>query len=79
MAAWIYSEGTPISYPAILAEDNAYYLTHAWDGQESVGGALFFDRRDTSLNGDENLILYGHNMKDGSMFASLNGYREQAY
>lgn len=76
--AWIYSEGTPISYPVVQGVDNDYYLTHAATGENSAGGAIFMDfacDADTS----ENVVLYGHRMKDKSMFGSIPGYAEKSY
>lgn len=76
---WLYSEGTAIHYPVTYYTNNTYYLTHDYTGTRSKGGALFFDTRvGKELVGD-NLIIYGHHMKDGSMFKSLMEYQNQAY
>lgn len=76
---WLYSSGTTISYPVMLGTNNEYYLTHAYDGTRDNGGSLFLDARTSSTLSDQNLIVYGHHMKDGSMFASLMDYQKQAY
>lgn len=77
--AWLYSPDTIINYPVVYYSNNDYYLTHAYDGTRSDGGALFFDTRcDKSLT-TQNLIVYGHHMKDKSMFGSLLNYQKQDY
>ena len=60
-----------INYPVVLGEDNAYYTTHAWDGEESENGAIFLDFENQGDFSQIQNILYGHCMKDGSMFQSL--------
>lgn len=76
---WLYSEGTNINYPVTYYSNNEYYLTHDYTGTRSSAGALFFDTRvQKQLSGD-NLIIYGHHMKDRSMFGSLLQYQKQAY
>lgn len=72
--AWLYSEGTPINYPVVQASDNDYYLTRGADGRESTAGALFFDCRNDVAAPDANLIVYGHRMKDDSMFGTVPDY-----
>lgn len=77
--AWLYCADTPINYPVMLGDDNTYYLTHAYNRKKSEGGALFFDMRtDAALTADH-LIIYGHHMKDRSMFGSLKRYRDGDY
>ena len=60
-----------INYPVVLGGDNAYYTTHAWDGEESENGAIFLDFQNQGDFSQIHNILYGHCMKDGSMFQSL--------
>lgn len=77
--AWLYSEETAINYPVVYYKDNSYFLNHDYTGKSNSAGALFFDARaGTALDG-ESLIIYGHHMKDGSMFKSLLQYQHQAY
>lgn len=76
---WIYCEGTVINYPVVQGEDNSYYLHHAYTGAYSASASIFAEcsnRRDFQ---DANTILYGHHMRDGSMFAGLEYFREQDY
>ncbi len=71
-------EGT-IDYPVVLGEDNEYYLTHLFNHEQNKLGTLFMDCRNEGGLTDKNTVIYGHNMKDGSMFATLLNYRDQSY
>jgi sortase B len=76
---WLYSEGTNIDYPVVAYTDNSFFLTHDYTGHRSSAGALFFDSRNKAeLSGDQ-LIIYGHHMKDRSMFGSVMLYQKQEY
>ncbi len=79
IVGWIYSKGTPINYPVVQSDDNEYYLHRLPDGSYNSSGSLFMDFRCLSDVTDTNTIIYGHNMGNGSMFASLLGYEEQSY
>ena len=76
---WLYSEDTTINYPVVYYSNNKYYLTHDYTGSRSKGGALFFDCRLSKQLVEQNLIVYGHHMKDRSMFGSLLQYQKQSY
>ncbi|MBQ8973532.1 MAG: class B sortase [Clostridia bacterium] len=58
-------------------EDNAYYMTHRFDGREDAAGMVFMDFQCTWES--QNVLLYGHNMKDGSRFGTLNRYEKPEY
>lgn len=60
-----------INDPVVLGGDNAYYTCHSWDGEESEHGAIFLDFHNQGDFSQVHNILYGHCMKDGSMFQSL--------
>ena len=77
--AWITGEDTPIDYPVMHTDNNEYYLSHLYSGEENRYGALFVDCRNTGLFTDPNIVIYGHNMKNDAMFGSMMGYKEQAY
>lgn len=79
VAGWIYCEDTPISYPFLQSPDNSYYLYRLVDGTQNPSGSLFLDFRNQFDMSDWNSIIYGHNMNDGTMFACLNEYKDQAY
>ena len=69
--AWIQIEGTEISYPVVKGTDNSYYLKHTFEGKSNSAGAIFVDSTNRSDFEDYNTIIYGHNMKNGSMFGTL--------
>lgn len=71
---WIEMPGLALSYPLLQGKDNAYYLTHLADRQSGVSGSIFVDYHNQPDFSDRNTIIYGHNMKDGSMFAKLDKY-----
>ncbi len=79
IAAWLYSKNTIINYPVVQGGDNEYYLTHLFNTEKNKMGCLFIDYRNSRDFSDKNTIIYGHNMKDGSMFASLVNYQSQDY
>jgi len=70
---WIRLNNTKIDNPIYQAENNMYYLDHNQKGEKSVYGALYFDckNRITEEVTDKNLVIYGHEMRNGSMFGNL--------
>lgn len=73
---WLYCEDTPINYPIMQAEDNEVYLHLNFDRKQSDAGCLFMDFRASGDFSDRKTLVYGHNMKDDSMFGSLRGYSQ---
>lgn len=74
---WIYVEfdkDSQISLPVMKSTDNNYYISHAYNGEESRAGAIFADYRNTDkrLTANQNIVLYGHNMNNSSMFAKIS-------
>lgn len=69
---WIHIEGTKIDYPILQGEDNDYYLNHDIYNRESNRGSIFLDYRSNIET--EQIVIYGHHMKDSSMFGSLKNY-----
>lgn len=72
--AWLYSPDTPINYPVVQGETNDSYLHRNFEGKEDAGGCLFLDSRGKKDFSDAVSIIYGHNMRDDSMFGSLDSY-----
>lgn len=68
---WLSVEGTYVEYPVVLGNDNAYYLNHNFYQETDKVGAVFMDYRNSRELLGKNTIIYGHNMKDDSMFGSL--------
>ncbi|MBU5592642.1 class B sortase [Clostridium sp. MSJ-4] len=79
VVGWILAEGSVIDYPIVLGEDNEYYLSHLFNHEENKLGSIFMDYRNNGNFSDKNTIIYGHNMKNGSMFSSLTKYKDQSY
>ena len=77
--AWIYIEDTAINYPVVQGSDNSYYLKHLIDGKWNSAGCIFLDSRVDSDISDRHSIIYGHHMKDGTMFSGLTKYKKQDY
>lgn len=77
--AWVYCPDTEVNYPVLQSSDNKYYLRRGVDGSYRTAGSIFADFRNSYDLSDENNIIYGHNMKNGSMFATITRYAEQSY
>ena len=75
---WLYFEDGSISYPIMQSDDNEKYLSTGYTGDELRTGAIFLDYRSDKNFTDSNSIIYGHNMKDGSMFGSLKRYKNES-
>ena len=76
---WLNLPDTAINYPVTQTDNNEYYLRHLYDGTYNKVGCLFADYENQADFSDRNTIIYGHNMRDGSMFAALNEYGGQSY
>lgn len=73
ICGWINVADTKICYPLLLTTDNEYYVRRAYDGTKDKNGSIIVDyRSDPSLMNNRNIILYGHNMASGNMFAYLS-------
>ena len=69
--AWIKVNNTNVEYPIVKAENNSFYLDHSFDKSYNSAGWIFADYRNNFDGTDKNIVVYGHNRRDGSMFASL--------
>lgn len=72
---WIYFENESISYPILYSGDNTTYLRKTYDGKASTAGSIFLDGESTPDFSDPNVLIYGHNMRDLSMFGRLRYYK----
>jgi len=79
LVGWLYVEGTRINYPVVQGADNGKYLTHQFDGSRNSSGCLFLDAENDPFFGEKNHIVYGHYMKNKSMFYDLGGYKQQEF
>ena len=80
MVGWLQIEGSKINYPVMqTTEDNAnYYLYKDFDKQQSVRGSIYAAEICDVFEPSDNITLFGHNMKDGSMFAYLGNYYQKS-
>lgn len=72
---WINIPNTDIDYPVVQGSDNEFYLHNNFNKEKSIAGAIFMDYRN-KIETDKNIILYGHHMKDGTMFNQINKYKK---
>lgn len=79
VVGWLYCEDTPINYPIVQADDNSYYLRKDLNGKYLISGTLFADYRNELPTEDKNYIVFGHNMKNATMFGTILKYKDQAY
>lgn len=79
VVGWIYCEGTVINYPILRGTDNNAYFDHTYEGGYSRAGSIFVDAANRRDFADSNTIIYGHHMKNGSMFASLQDWMDQEF
>lgn len=79
--AWLTVPGTNINYPVLQhADDDSFYLMHNLDGSYGYPGCIYTEGTyNTKDFTDANTVMYGHKMKNGSMFAGLHDYREEAF
>ena len=78
--AWITIPGTVIDYPILQhATDNTYYLNYNIDGSYGYPGCIYTENMNAKDFTDNNTVIYGHNMKNGSMFAGLHQYEERSF
>ena len=78
LAGWLKIDGTEIDFP-VVQKDNEYYMTHDAYGNEAPDGAVFLEQVNDIKTPDNNLMMYGHNRKNGKMFGLLMAYKDQAY
>ena len=79
IVAWVKIPGTRIDDPVVQAEDNETYLHRSFEGKESSAGAIYLDcDSDSDLLGMHS-ILYGHHMRNGSMFAEIVKFKEESF
>lgn len=79
MIGWLTIGETKIDYPILQSDNNTDYLNHNYYGDTSIAGSIFMDYRNNVTMHEKNFILYGHRMKDGSMFQHLTKYLEEDF
>lgn len=80
MAGWLTIPGTRVCYPVMYTPDRPnYYLRRNFNGQKSTAGVLFIAENCDPVKPSDNVLIYGHNMHNGSMFASIMGYEKKSF
>lgn len=79
VAAWLAIPGGDIAHPVCRGPDNDYYLHHTWERKWNGGGAIFLDCRSRRDFEGFHTIIYGHRMRNGTMFGPLHRYAEQDF
>lgn len=80
VVAWIqFDEPEKISYPVVKGADNEKYLTTTFEGKTNASGAIFMDMDNMEDFSSWNTFIYGHNMKNGSMFGQLRKYKTKDF
>lgn len=79
LIGWVKIDDTIIDYPVMQTVNNEYYLDHNFNQEEDKNGCIFMDYQCDVIKGCDNIILYGHHMKSGKMFGTLNKYSQKTY
>ena len=79
VVGWIEIPDTNLSYPLLQGEDNQYYLRHTWTKEVIGGGSVFLECTNSRDLSDRHVIVYGHKMRDGTMFGVLHEYSDISF
>lgn len=79
VVGWVYVKGTSIDYPIVRGKDNEEYLHKDFNQKKSSSGSIFLDYNCAKNFSSDNNIIYGHHMKNGTMFADLLKFREDSF
>lgn len=79
VVGWIYIPDTNVNYPVVQGTDNRHYAFTMADGRDNAAGSIFMDYRNTPDFSDKHTVIYGHNMRNGSMFANIVEYKQPEY
>lgn len=78
--AWLYIPGTSVDYPVLQhPEDDSYYLEHNLDGSQGYPGCIYTERLNSKDFTDQNTVIYGHDLNDGTMFHTLHSYKDKNF
>lgn len=77
IVGWIFFENETISYPVVHSDDNNRYLRTTYDGKKATAGCIFIEATHSGDFTDTHTIVYGHNMRNLTMFGKLKYYRTE--
>lgn len=75
---WLSITNSNINYPVVQGTDNDFYLNHNFNKEKSISGALFIDY-ENNIESDKNIVIYGHHMKNNTMFNNLNYFKNEDF
>lgn len=78
-AGWLMVEGTDISLPIVYSKQELFYLRRDFDKKKNVAGTVFMDFQNNKDFADTNTMVFGHNMKNGSMFSPLQDFLKEDF
>ena len=79
IVGWLEISGTKINYPVLQGTDNEYYMTHNYKKQKSKNGSIFLNKDYDWTIPSSNLLIYGHNLGNGTMFQELLKYADENF
>lgn len=79
IVGWLEIEGTNINYPVLQGTDDKYYMTHNYKKEKSRKGSIFLSKDYDWKSPSSNLLIYGHNLKNGTMFEELLKYEDEDF
>lgn len=75
---WLNISNSNIDYPVVQGVDNDFYLNHSFNKEKSISGTLFIDYQN-NIDSDKNIVIYGHHMKNNTMFNNLNFFKDEEF
>ena len=79
IVGWLEIPNTKINFPVLQGTDNEYYMRHTYQKKYSIDGSIFLDKDYDWNLPSSNLLIYGHNNKNGNMFQELLEYKKESY
>ena len=79
IVGWLEIEGTDINYPVLQGKDDEYYMTHNYKKEYSRNGSIFLSKDYNWDIPSNNLLIYGHNLNNGTMFQELLKYKDEEF
>lgn len=79
IVGWLEIENTNINYPVLQGTDNEYYMTHNYKKEKSKNGSIFLNNEYDWSIPSSNLLIYGHNLNNGTMFQELLKYADESF
>ena len=75
---WLKMDNTKIDYPVVQSNDNSYYLDRDFNKNYLAAGSIFMDFRN-DFDSDKSVVIYGHNMRNNTMFGELDNFKRESF